>query len=103
RRWASTQPARPAAVLAAQPGNASVSAIPRPTHADSIFLVGVATHVLAILPPVGSGWVLPDPRQLTWRCTASVTKPRFKPSFLQRLNELTRRSSHFTDVFKTAV
>ena len=63
--------ARPAAVVASQPGNAWSSATPRPTQLDSIFFaVGASTHVLAILPPVGSGWVVPVPRQAA--CSSTV-------------------------------
>jgi hypothetical protein len=103
RRRSSTQPARPAAVEAPQPGNALASPTPRLTQLPSIFRCGTSRQVLAILPPVGSGCVAPVPRHVAWRSTVLVRKPRFSPSFLHLLNELRRRSSHLPAAFRTAV
>ena len=89
-------------MVSLQPGKAVARDTPRPMQLDSILAVGTVTQVLAILPPVGSGWMLPVPRQVVCSVTALVTKPRFRPSFLHLLNELMRRSSHLPAAFRTA-
>src|SRR6185369_13517525 len=54
-RRESTHDASPADVVALQPGNAAARSTPWPTQLESTRFCVPATHVLMILPPVGSG------------------------------------------------